>query len=357
MVLVVDEYHLDIRANGELLNRYYLADVEVARDIAERFILFLGDDEMEFLAEDALQFAYDGVSAMQEAWLAAQKKKRRHRRAATQSARRKDEELMAPPVPKVAPPVEEPRPVRTRPAGPRRNALSSELAKRIAAATRAEAASEGGSATASPTDELEYLPYEPPKASDSPPISKPAISESRPPSDSNGSDSNGSSRSTSRNDMSPEEEPTPPKTRRASRPRSVEPVIEPASESVDEPEPPPVESPQPRRRTKKAAEEPVPDGANLADLEVDLVVAAGTEAGKKADQPEPESEVEELAGGRFAPLGHHPAETSVGLLSRLRRQPKVPTNHVHRYQEARLAVGLVRRVCVECSYVSIGSDD
>ena len=78
--------------DSELFGRYYLADVEVARDIAERFILFLGDDEVEFLADDALQFAYGGVTAMQDAWLEAQKKKRRHRRAAEAAARRKDDE-------------------------------------------------------------------------------------------------------------------------------------------------------------------------------------------------------------------------------------------------------------------------
>ena len=91
-MLEIDEYHLEFRRDSELIGRYYLADVEVARDIAERFILFLGEDEVEFLADDALQFAYGGVAAMQDAWLAAQKKKRRHRRAAEVAARRKDEE-------------------------------------------------------------------------------------------------------------------------------------------------------------------------------------------------------------------------------------------------------------------------
>jgi hypothetical protein len=60
---------------------------------------------------------------------------------------------------------------------------------------------------------------------------------------------------------------------------------------------------------------------------------------------------------RFAPEGHHPAETSTGLLAKLRRQPKPPTDHVHKFKESGSSVGLVRRVCVECSYVSIGSDD
>jgi hypothetical protein len=60
---------------------------------------------------------------------------------------------------------------------------------------------------------------------------------------------------------------------------------------------------------------------------------------------------------RFAADGHHPAETSVGLLSRLRRQPKIPDNHIHRFRESGSGVGLVRRVCIECSYVSISSND
>ena len=49
----VDEYHLQIRRGPDLMGRWYLAEVEVVRDVAERFKLFLGDDEMEFLADDA----------------------------------------------------------------------------------------------------------------------------------------------------------------------------------------------------------------------------------------------------------------------------------------------------------------
>jgi hypothetical protein len=60
---------------------------------------------------------------------------------------------------------------------------------------------------------------------------------------------------------------------------------------------------------------------------------------------------------RFAQVGHHPSETSTGLLGRLRRQPKLPDNHIHKFKESGSSVGLVRRVCIECAYVSIGSDD
>ena len=53
----------------------------------------------------------------------------------------------------------------------------------------------------------------------------------------------------------------------------------------------------------------------------------------------------------------HPSETSTGLLAKLRRQPKLPDDHIHRFKDAGSSVGLVRRVCIDCAYVSIGSDD
>ncbi len=131
--LEVDEYHLQIRRGTELMGRWYLADVEVVRDIAERFTLFLGDDEMEFLADDALVFAYDGVTRMQTGWVNAQKKKRRHRRAAAEAARRKDE---APDEEDIGPAqIEEERRQPTRAAA---KAPSSELAKKLAAIAAAE---------------------------------------------------------------------------------------------------------------------------------------------------------------------------------------------------------------------------
>jgi hypothetical protein len=75
------------------------------------------------------------------------------------------------------------------------------------------------------------------------------------------------------------------------------------------------------------------------------------------DPVEAPAPVEDPLEVRFAADGHHPAETSVGLLSRLRRQPKIPDNHIHRFRESGSGVGLVRRVCIECSYVSISSND
>ncbi|HEU4751373.1 MAG TPA: hypothetical protein VFT54_09960 [Acidimicrobiia bacterium] len=327
MVLVIDEYHLEIRAEDDLIGRYYLADVEVARDIAERFILFLNDGEMEFLADDALKFAYDGVAAMQEAWLIAQKKRRRHRKAAVQSARRKDREPASEPEPVAARVAEDPlRPQRSREGELRAPAAApSELAKRLAAAAAAQTA---------PAPVLETA-------------------------------------ASARNPAAP----TSKGNGQGNRKRSPAKVVA-AKARVDESEvvaPPPLEElPSPFDAVEEA---PVPtdnktkakdgrrarkskplEAAKLAAVSaptIELPTPAPSAPIKEAK----EVEVEDPLAVRFAADGHHPAETSVGLLSFLRRPTKVPDNHVHKFRESGSSVGLVRRVCLECSYVSIGSDD
>jgi hypothetical protein len=102
-------------------------------------------------------------------------------------------------------------------------------------------------------------------------------------------------------------------------------------------------------------------GEDLGRVRVPEPVSArarGTESG----QPEFEPGLAKSTNGsdgdvRFAQAGHHPFETSTGLLAKLRRPPKRPVNHVHNFKESGSSVGLVRRVCIECSFVSIGSND
>jgi hypothetical protein len=327
VVLVIDEYHLDIRAEDELVSRYYLADVEVARDIAERFILFLNDGEMEFLADDALKFAYDGVAAMQEAWLAAQKKRRRHRKAAVQSARRKDRE----PIPEPEPIPQRVSSVQARPQRSRQGerqapaAAPSELAKRLAVAA---------APVAPPARALEApVPASPP----------PAAASSR----------NGKGRNRKTESPDPPPSPAPPPEPFEPEPAPVAPIELPSPfDAVDEvPAVVTTVSAKEVKRAKKrkAIEEAPVEEPRIARLkELPVVEPEPVEAPAPVDDP---LEV------RFAADGHHPAETSVGLLSRLRRQPKIPDNHIHRFRESGSGVGLVRRVCTECSYVSISSND
>jgi hypothetical protein len=327
VVLVIDEYHLEIRADDDLIGRYYLADVEVARDIAERFILFLNDGEMEFLADDALKFAYDGVAEMQEAWLVAQKKRRRHRKAAVQSARRKDREPASEPEP-VAVRVEEEasRPQRSR-QGERRApaAPPSELAKRLAAAAAAQ--------PPAPMPVLEAASARPPAATTS-----------------------------NRNGQGNRKRSPAKAVAAKARVEESEVVASPPLEELPSPFDAVEETPLPASNKTKAKDGRRPRKSK--PLEVAKLAAASAPT---IELPAPvpsapikeskEVEVEDPLAVRFAADGHHPKETSVGLLSFLRRPNKIPDNHVHKFRESGSSVGLVRRVCLECSYVSIGSDD
>ena len=65
----------------------------------------------------------------------------------------------------------------------------------------------------------------------------------------------------------------------------------------------------------------------------------------------------ELSRAEARMEGHHPIESSTGPLGRLRRPPKLAEDHVHVTAESRSAVGLTRRVCIECSHVSISADE
>lgn len=332
VVLVIDEYHLEIRADDDLIGRYYLADVEVARDIAERFILFLNDGEMEFLADDALKFAYDGVAEMQEAWLIAQKKRRRHRKAAVQSARRKDREPASEPEPVAVRVAEDSsRPQRSR-EGERRApvAAPSELAKRLAAAAAAQTAPVPVLETAAPTR-------------------PPAVPKSAAPTSNRNGQGN---------------RKRAPAKAVAAKGRIDEPkVVAPPPleelpspfDAVDEAPLPTVNKPKAkdgrRGRKNKPLEAAKLAAASAPTIELPAPVPSAPIKGAK------EVEVEDPLAVRFAADGHHPAETSVGLLSFLRRPTKIPDNHVHKFRQSGSSVGLVRRVCLECSYVSIGSDD
>jgi hypothetical protein len=426
---VVDDFHLEILRGSDLMGRWYLADVEVKREIAERFTLFLGDDEMEFLADDALVFAYEGVTRMQEGWVNAKKRKRRHRRAAADAARRKDEAPIEPAPVKVDEPT---RPQATK------KVPTSDLAKKLAAIASAEAAANDESekrrltwaeaealelAEASkseppppakkprkraapkeepaPSGPLYTEPYSPPPPPRTPPRVEPSAVESPAVAPAVAAEA-------------PKEAAAPrPKRKRPPRP-SIEhaPVVpEPVAPEPVAPEPvaaPPI---QPPPVDEPVVKEPEPEPSWIApppparlvtvDLSVEepLVIEtpfAGGEAQEAPAPPEIEEEASdeltkrrqrrksrretapddqvlsdevtearqitniEAARGKVKEpkgAGHHPAETNVGLLAKLRRPPKADQEHVHTYEESRSAGGLTRRVCVECSHVSITSDD
>ena len=393
VVLEIDEYHLEIRRDSELIGRYYLADVEVARDIAERFILFLGEDEVEFLADDALQFAYGGVAAMQDAWLAAQKKKRRHRRAAEVAARRKDDEPRLE-LETVSRPVHvsdsdtlrsrrlraESKPPQT--ASPERRTPGVKPANPVESYAEAPAERPTGSPThtrkarrqsppdlVSPAVESAVTPLEPEGETAEPVQAKKAASpraprksaaatgrQPRPAKNSRDSpaDLDGS------NPIASVAAAEPIASRAPARDSVIEtPRKEVAAAAVVAPEE--EEDTSLAARRKKITETRARADEDLGRVRVPEAVSA-RDRGAEIAAPDVEPAPGRAANGsdgdvRYAQAGHHPFETSTGLLSKLRRQPRRPVNHVHNFKESGSSVGLVRRVCIECSFVSIGSDD
>ncbi|HUP15867.1 MAG TPA: hypothetical protein VM848_07435 [Acidimicrobiia bacterium] len=378
VVLEIDEYHLEIRRDSELIGRYYLADVEVARDVAERFILFLGDDEVEFLADDALQFAYGGVTAMQDGWLSAQKRKRRHRRAAEDAARRKDGEPrmeMEVPVARSLH-VSDSDTIRSRrrqagakspePAAPERTvaAIPPAPVAETPVETRTERR-ERKEAAAKPSPPVEAPPKTAPVRHDVPvapvPVeSAPETPKPRTPAKPaavSGRRSRGGKDAVSiaarLGDSTPKADPAMDDAAAAGPAAAVPAGTEPEA----------VADTSLAARRKKITADAKPKGPDdLGRVRVpEPVSGRAREGGAEAsatlgEQTRVEVDVDR-DDARFAQEGHHPSETSTGLLAKLRRQPKLPDDHIHKFKEAGSSVGLVRRVCIECAYVSIGSDD
>ncbi len=65
---VVDDNQAEIRLEDESLGRWSLFDVHVSRLIASAFQVDLAGEEVTFLADDPVDFAYKGVEHMAEAW-------------------------------------------------------------------------------------------------------------------------------------------------------------------------------------------------------------------------------------------------------------------------------------------------
>ena len=380
VVLEIDEYHLEIRRDAELIGRYYLADVEVARDIAERFILFLGDDEVEFLADDALQFAYGGVTAMQDGWLAAQKRKRRHRRAAEDAATRKDGE---PPMEMEVPiarslHVSDSDTIRSRrrqagakspePAAPERSvaAIPPAPIAEVPVETRAERKERKDAAAAKAAPPVQARQKAAPVPREEPPVpverapEKPKQQAPAKPAAASGRKSKVGKDSVSiaarLGDSAPKVDPATAEV------AAVEPAS--ADEVLPATEPEEVVDTSLAARRKKITADAKPKGPDdLGRVRVPEPVSGtvprerGSEASATlVEQTRVEAQVD-TDEARFSQEGHHPSETSTGLLAKLRRQPKLPDDHIHRFKDAGSSVGLVRRVCIECAYVSIGSDD
>ena len=65
---LIDENQAEVVLEGESLGRWSLFDVRARRLVSSAFQVELGDEELTFLADDPIDFAYRGVEHMAEAW-------------------------------------------------------------------------------------------------------------------------------------------------------------------------------------------------------------------------------------------------------------------------------------------------
>jgi hypothetical protein len=67
-VILIEDPQMELYVEGESLGRWSLVDVRADRLIASAFSLNLGDEELTFIAEDPIDFAYGGVEQMANVW-------------------------------------------------------------------------------------------------------------------------------------------------------------------------------------------------------------------------------------------------------------------------------------------------
>ena len=65
---VVDDNQAEVILEGESLGRWSLFDVHVTRLVSSAFQVELAGEEITFLADEPVDFAYKGVEHMAEAW-------------------------------------------------------------------------------------------------------------------------------------------------------------------------------------------------------------------------------------------------------------------------------------------------
>lgn len=387
----VSDSHVRFVSGDESLGSWCLADVVADRVVANEFEIDLNGEVITFLADDQVNFAYGAVQQMAEGWARyhAMNLVRRHRAVA--AARRYNERSrfdearqafsVAEPAlretaryePEPEPdPVPEPAaeevPPAPAPAAPREGGFW----ERVERASGGPGDGEGAEPTPSePTAPAPARrPSPPPELpAEGPEVEQPAARAPDGPGRLRRLDTFPRAPSAPRpqEDDSPPPAPAPPRGRRV-RPPEPEPVPTARQEIPDEDEP------QPEREVPAGAQPSIsPDVAEeRAEPEEAPPVEEVSEEPAHEAMPQEvleELEIEETDGSqengqgrrrrRLEPVGaygdgHHPAETS-GLRASMRSLfSRSKGTHEHHFVESTTAVGLTRRVCIECGHVSIG---
>jgi hypothetical protein len=133
VVFLVEDNHASILLDGESLGRWALFDVEATRLVAKAFQVHLDGDEITFIADEPIDFAYKGVEHMAQTWAKVKALSLPRRSVVVRKARRNTEPSRIPELrAAVMENLEAPAPV---PAVPRSSGPT--VAERIAAAREA----------------------------------------------------------------------------------------------------------------------------------------------------------------------------------------------------------------------------
>ena len=88
VMFLVEDNHASILLDGESLGRWALFDVEATRLVAKAFQVHLGGEEITFVAEEPIDFAYKGVEHMAQTWAKAKALSMPRRSVVVRKARR-----------------------------------------------------------------------------------------------------------------------------------------------------------------------------------------------------------------------------------------------------------------------------
>lgn len=363
----VTDSHVRFMSGNESLGSWCLADVVANRVVANEFEIDLEDEVVKFLADDQVNFAYGAVQAMAEGWARYHSMNLLRRKRAVSAARRQNE------------------PSRLQDA--RRAFVMAEETLEATFATSDEESWRDDpveslvedEAPATGVVEAPYSATGPPDVTEPPSTTSPAAAgtvEDEKPTPARPDTRPVIAGRLPRLDALPTNRSSATSSRRARR-RAGESEETESDPSRDDggappPQPEPASGPEPEVEPESNVEEalppsevvPVPDAPPAAETldEPEPPPASDAEGAIEPDGQVTETESnghrrrrrrETASLGAFGD-GHHPAETS-GLRASMRSLfARSPGEHEHTFVESTTAVGLTRRVCLECGHVSIG---
>jgi len=371
--ILVEDDQMEVVLEGESLGRWSIFDVHATRLVSAAFSLVLSGEEITFIADEPVDFAYKGVERMAEGWARFKAMTLPRRTIAVKRSRKgtkpsriaelRDVMLQNLKAPETV----------SEPASPEPVATTTPVVEPVAREIE-RIREEAPPVTPEPVrEEISSAPPEPVREETSSAPPQPAPLRPGPGLFARAKPAKG-------------EEPEPeladvPEPERVPEPVEVpEPRPEPVEVFEPEPEPEPVEvlEPEPEPEPVEVSEpEPEPvEGRGLVaarlgtsasddedDVPADLVVDLGSyeevRAGDADDAEDTDQKPLSTPGADRQPaMTGAPNGDRSGLFGAVRNafvRNKAP--HAHEFVEAPGGIGIVRQICSECGYISIGVND